>query len=290
MTRALLRNFVLFAGVVLLAQHLMSVWQTFDQSNQVEDLLTRLPNANQESTERMPSEEISQALPEFMVIADRNLFLPERRSEEEKTVEMETTAPSLPKKPDLSAVYMVGDKLYAMLTVYGGKRNKGKSRVVGLGDQVQGYVVSEIRDTTLTLSWNSEEVLIDMADVSNSQQARSAAGKIFPVTVVTIGAAAQAVQVTTATETAAKQEKRTVQVGAVGTQQRPGLAGSRGLSQAGSGRAGLGGQRGRGRRGLGSGRGRRMGGAGGSSGIVGTSNRRTRGMSFPPNAPLHSNQ
>jgi hypothetical protein len=207
---------------------------------------------------------------DFFVVAEKDLFSPERRpaAEGEGQAAVEQ-APEFPKRPKMTGVTERGGERLALLTTYESKKDQGRTEEVGIGAMVQGYAVTEITDTTLTLTWNDQDVVIDMLDSEPSKPVARAPAKVAALNIIRIGSKVAAVE-STAPEAVAGEENKGLQVGIVGGQTagrtgaRTGLSGRGGMM----GRGGSAGSSlGRGSQGMGSqGRGfpSTVGGLGGS--------------------------
>ena len=251
--KVLFVNLLILVGVVILALQLVWVWDHFEKSNNLEQILQKVGRDTEESAETVfPSMEEVRLLSEYLVIAEKNLFSQERRPiRSEPAAEEKAEAPRIALGPYLNGVTTVHGQRRAFITVYEGKAKKGQSKTVEVGDPVQGYTVGEIKDTTLTLLWKDYQKVIDMQDTTRPQQAAAAQKAMLPVTVITIGSAAAAVE-TTAPEAPAAEAQRGVQVGVVGAQGNvPGGRQGQGLRAGGRGRRGGQGSLGRGRGGMG---------------------------------------
>ena len=265
----LILNVLMVVGTAVLAERLISGWEAFEETNSLEQLVSHVePGREAPANVGVALEEGARPFPEFLIIAEKNLFTPQRGPEVEEEAEpKEEKPPVLPMKPALTGVSMMKGERRAFLTVYEGKKSQGKSRSVAVGDEVQGYKVSEITDTTVLLTWRDQEVLIDIFDTKGAPQQAAAAHKGIAVTVITVGAAPAAVETTTASASKEK-EGRGLEVGVAGAAggqaasggraagARQGALGQGGRGQAGRGRGGLG------RGGGGLGRGGRSGGRG----------------------------
>jgi hypothetical protein len=235
--RILLLNTLILVGIMICAHQLISGWRDFEAEQNLEQVVSRLSSqpiavsgdlagfAGAERVER-----------DFLVVADRNLFSPERRPEVMGESEEEgEKAPEFPRRPKMSGVTERGGERLAFLTVFESKKDSGRTEQVGVGTVVQGYVVTEITDTTLTLTWNDQNVLIDMLDSEPSKPPARAPAKVAALNIIRIGSKVAAVE-TTAPEAAPPEEGRGLQVGVVGGQAAAGRAGGRtGLS----GRSGM---------------------------------------------------
>lgn len=274
----LVMNVLMIIGTAVLAERLISGWEAFEETNSLERLVGHVEPGQQTPAVVIDLEEEARPFPEFLIIAERNLFTPQRGPESEEEAEPEEEKPPvLPMKPALIGVSMMNGERRAFLTVYEGKKSQGKSRSVAIGDDVQGYKVSEINDTTVLLTWRDQEVII--FDTKGAPQPASAASKGMAVTVITVGAAPAAVETTTAAASKDK-EGRGLEVGVAGAaggqagsggraaSARQGGMGRGGRGQAGGGRGGLG-RGGRGRGGLAGGRGQSGYGGQGGRGLPG---------------------
>ncbi len=240
--RLLLVNVLILIGIVVLARYVTSAWHQFEETQNVASLLGNIEKKKPKevSVSVPPPPEPPQAYPLFTVIAEKDLFMPERRPAppaEEAKVEV---APKLAKPPSLNGIYKNEGKKQALLTIFEGNNPKGTSRTVSVGDEVQqGYTVTEIGDTTLKMRWkDKDEILIDMFDATPQQQAAAPPRNTSAVvTMITIGSAAAPVETTAATEAA--EERRGIEVGVAGNQ---GVAGQRGPGQGQGMRQGEGGR------------------------------------------------
>jgi hypothetical protein len=139
----------------------------------------------------------------------------------------------------MNGVAIQDDERRAWMTIFDSPKAKGETQEVGLGDDVQGYTVSEITDTTLTLTWNDLQEVIDMADTEPPKQTRVPAKKVAALNIIRIGSKITAVETTT--ESSPEEEGKGLQVGVVGGQSGGGSAGRSGAM---AGRRGLAGQQG----------------------------------------------
>lgn len=231
--RLLIVNVLILLGIVALAQYVTGAWRTFEETQNLGSLLSVAGSDKvKEVTIKVPPPgEPPLAYPNFTVIPERDLFMPERRPApppEEVKVEV---APKLAKNPSLNGVLNSGGKKQALVTVFEGNNPKGTSRVVGVGDDIQGYTVAEIADTTLKMRWKDrDEILIDMFDATPQQQAAVAARSASAaVTVITIGSAAAAVETSESTEPPPGERRGGLEVAVTGNQ--GGSAGQRGAGQ-----------------------------------------------------------
>lgn len=213
-------NVLLLVGIIVLAKYTSDAWQEFEGTQNVRAVLAGAKRGQPlEVSVKAPSPpEPPLAYPEFTVIPEKDLFMPERRPSEIQTEVVAEKAPPLPKPPSLNGVLNNDGKKQALITIFEGNNPKGQSRIVSIGDDVQGYTVTEIAETTMKMQWNDQEVLIDMFASSPQQQAAApAAKKAAAVTVITIGEAAAPVETVTA-EAAVLEERRGIEVGTAGVQ------------------------------------------------------------------------
>ncbi|RPJ60207.1 MAG: hypothetical protein EHM23_11265 [Acidobacteria bacterium] len=229
--RLLLVNVLILVGIVVLARYVTNAWREFEDTQNLGSVLGNVRPRPQASVEVPPPPEPPQAYPNFTIIAEKDLFMPERRPApppEDVKIEQQ---PKLAKNPSLNGVVNNGGVKQALITVFEGNNPKGTSRSVSVGDEVQqGYMVTEIADTSMKMRWkDADEILIDMFDASPQQQAavppRNARAA---VTVITIGSAAAPVETTTSTEAAADEARGGLEVGVAGGQAG---AGQRGQGQ-----------------------------------------------------------
>jgi hypothetical protein len=134
---------------------------------------------------------------DFFVIAERDLFSPERRLaselDEDATVQ---EAPEFPKRPQMHGSTTIGGEQRAFLTLFDSAKSTGTPRIVGLGENVQEYTVAEITSTTVTLRWNDHVEVIDILDSEPAQQTAPAASRAAAVNIIRIGSHHAAVETT----------------------------------------------------------------------------------------------
>ncbi len=227
-----LLNLLLVAGVGLLGQRLLSGWRHFQESTRHE-VYQRINRSPQQPEEASFRQEPARPFNHYVEIHERNLFNPERRPEEEASpVAAPQKPPPLPIKPTLHGVSTIRGEQKAFLTVFAGKKNQGESRMVMLGDMVQGYRVGEITPTTVTLVWNHHTELIDIMDSRKGKQPKKSAARqagAGAVNIVTVGSTRAAVETVAAAVPPAEEAARAAVSPAAGqTRVRPGGAAARG--------------------------------------------------------------
>jgi len=237
--RILFLNLLILAGVVVCAQELISGWQKFESEQNLGQIVRAVPSEQEAFAEEASTLGREANLEhDFFVIAEKDLFRPERRAEiageGEEVVEQ---APEFPKRPKISGVTELDGERMALLTTYESQKDTGRTEEVGLGDIVQGYVVTAITDTTLTLTWNGQDTVIDMMDSEPSKPAAKAAASVAALNIIRIGSKVAAVESTTP-EAADAEDSKGLQVGIVGGQATGRTGGRGGLS----GRGGMGGR------------------------------------------------
>jgi hypothetical protein len=231
--RLLLVNILILVLIVVLARYLTTAWHDFDETQNVASVLGdgKTPPPAPVSVEIPPPPEAPQPYPDFTIIAEKDLFMPERRPAPLQEEAVKVVAPKLAKNPALNGVLNNAGSKQALITIYEGNNPKGTPRTVSVGDDVQGYTVTEIADTTMKMRFQeTDEILIDMFDVSPQQQAAvPSKGTSAAPTIVTIGSAAAPVETTTSAENAPDEGRGGLEVGVAGGQ---GVAGQRGQGQA----------------------------------------------------------
>ena len=272
--RSVLINILIVAGILFSAKQLVSAWEGFQKSHSLKDVAAEtliLKDASTGGTIELAGSMLP--FTDFMVVAERNLFTPERQPELESSNTSAPTPPELSRNPDLNGITTLGGQKRAFLTTYEGKKQKKQSKVVTVGDPVQGYRVSEIGDTNLTMKWNDHTITIDL-NTQGAQQSAAASKAVGAVTVITVGAAVAAVETTKSAASKAQEEKG-LEVAVVGSQAGRGSANRQGGLRGGRGAMGRGGDNrslgADGRRGLPSTVGVGSGGRRGRTGGVGQS-------------------
>ncbi len=227
--RVVVINFVMLVGIILMAIRFISLWESFEEANGLEQIVGRT-----EGREAGPLgvEPMSPSLPfsDFIVISERTLFAEDRRppaveEEEEEEEESDTeivveAPPQWTNRPTLHGVSVVRGKRQAILTSFEG--GPGGLRTVHVGDSVQGYRVAEIGDSIVRLRWKDQEETIDMADAQGSVpvEAGKPTAVSAAVTVITVGAAPAAVQ-NTAGKAAGQPQGTGIEVSVVSGQANP---------------------------------------------------------------------
>jgi hypothetical protein len=230
--RVLLLNLLLLVAVIVCAQQLISAWASFSQEHDLERIVASAQQgARAEQIAPVELKGNPALVHDYFVISERDLFRSDRRPKlEDDAEEVVQEAPKFPKRPEMHGATTSGGTRKAFLTVFDSANDKGDTRTVGIGDAVQGYTVSEITDTTLTLRWNEQVELIDMLDASSVPQAARPAPKMAVVNIIRIGSRHAAVESTTAS-TPEPAESRGLQVGVVGGQRTGvGAASARGMT------------------------------------------------------------
>ena len=132
----LVLNLLMVIGTAVLAEQLISGWEAFEETNSVERLIGHVePSQVGPADAAVGLEAGPRPFPEFLIIAEKNLFTPQRGPEAEEEIEPEEEkAPVLPMKPALTGVSRMNGRRRAFLTVYEGKKSSGKSLSVAIGD------------------------------------------------------------------------------------------------------------------------------------------------------------
>jgi len=200
--RILFINVILLFATMVLSYKLYSDWQDYESSRPLERIVARasgqtgpgsLPEYKAPGNQRLQSD--------FYSIAGNDLFHPDRRPPEAEGEEgpSKADAPKFPKEPEMQGVIESQGEKKALLTIFGERNDSvGESRIVSLNDTVQGWTVSEITDTTTTLTWNEQSEVIDIFNSSApSQGARKPApGNKNALNIIKIGSRQAAVDIT----------------------------------------------------------------------------------------------
>ncbi len=230
--RILLLNVLILTGILVCAEELISGWQQFKSERNLGQVVSSW--SSQSGTvggEGGALDRLENLQHDFFVIPEKDLFSPERRPDPEAAAEeMAEQAPEFPKRPRMTGVTERGGERVAFLTTYESPKDAaGKTEEVTVGYNVDGYVITEITDTTLTLTWNDRQVVIDMLDSEPSGPVAAAPAKVAALNIIRIGSKVAAVETTTP-ETAETEESRGLQVGIVGGQTTGSAASRTGLS------------------------------------------------------------
>ncbi|MGH9341393.1 MAG: hypothetical protein ACRD1R_17860 [Acidobacteriota bacterium] len=227
----LLLNIAILAVLVVLGQSIVSAWQEFEEQSVLPQRAATGESSTENANVETPTLEQPRPFADFLVVAERNLFSPERRPEAEGAGEQEQAEapkpPPLPVKPALSGISTIQGEKTAFITVYRGNKTQGESRAVKVGALVEGYRVSQIGDSTLVLKWNDYAIEISREEAPAPQGGNAQAA--IPVTIIKVGSAAAAVETISSAE-GRDEEERGLEVGVVGAQPAQGLSNRGGLS------------------------------------------------------------
>jgi len=237
--RILLLNLFLLAGTMLCAYQIHQSWRSFEETQPVKRMIvTALDDAGEvhyDSKFVVTSEKLEH---DFFEVYERDLFSPLRRpSSEGEGEEAAEAAPEFPMRPQMNGTSTIGGQLSAFLTVFPSAKAQGETKVVSIGDQIQGYQVAEITDTTVSLKWKDVVEVIDMADNKPIQTAQKGQRKLAAVNIIRIGSALAVVETNTSEEAKGKgEETRGLQIGIVRGQTSRTGAGRQGLQGGAAGR------------------------------------------------------
>ena len=210
--RILLLNLFLLAMIAIGAYELVQSWKGYEQERN----LTQILEQAQSQIGRNPisgEPQISQEVPihDFFVIGERDLFSPDRQPVAAEDAEANAPeAPKFPKRPEMRGVSESGGIKRALVTVFDTPKSPGDSRSYAVGDFLQGWAVSDIANTTVTLKWNDQTEVIDMFDSDSTGRPAPRGGgrKVAAVNVVRIGSQYAAVETTGSDETGLEQGDR----------------------------------------------------------------------------------
>lgn len=231
--KILLINIILLVAIFALAAELYSGWSRFQQSRNLPDELSRL-KPRRVTKLQLPTSEEPAALPQYLVIADKNLFVPERSSAGDDEGADAVQRPELV-DPKLHGVAVLNNERQAYLTEFRNRGDRiGVQRVVRVGDEVQGYTVTEISNDSITLDWHGQSQVIHVDYSAPSKKAPATQAK-SAVTILRIGSPPTAVD-TSATEKEAEDQHRGVEVSVVQGRQasQAGVGASRGATALGN--------------------------------------------------------
>ncbi len=200
--RLLFLNLLLVAGIGICAQQVLSAWRSFQSEENVNLMIenaSRAAGAEPVETSDVVGDEVLSH--DFFVIAERDLFRPERHPASEADADASVLeVPEFPKRPQMHGATTIGGEQKAFLTLFDSPKSTGSPRIVGLGETVQEYTVAEITGTTVTLRWNDHVEVIDMMDSEPAQKTARAATKVAAVNIIRIGSHHAAVETTTPEE------------------------------------------------------------------------------------------
>lgn len=208
--KLLLINLVLALTVAGLGMHLIWSWQEFEQQQNISQLLAGLESPQNSQLQPFDQEYGRQpGFVDYQLIAEKNLFAADRQPPQEDAGEMaEETAPPLNPEPILHGTLVIGDRQFATITKFeGSRRRREQSKVkVTLGDDVQGYKVSEISRDAIVLKWNDTEVVIEKDLGERPEASRRQIARGGGINIIRIGAPVSAVETTSPTATDEQQE------------------------------------------------------------------------------------
>ncbi|MEE8587310.1 MAG: hypothetical protein V3T83_20920 [Acidobacteriota bacterium] len=240
--KLLLVNLVLALAIVGLGMQLVWSWQEFERRQNIRQLMAGLQSPQDAEAPLLDFDQQPSYL-DYQLIAEKNLFAADRQPpQEEGSDPSAATAPPLAPEPILHGTLTIGEHQMATVTKFEGtgrRRAQGSRVRVTLGDEVQGYKVSEITRDAIVLKWNDTEVVIEKElggrpEAPNRRQIARGGG----INIIRIGSAAAAVETTSPTAAAEQQASlltvsRTGLAQAQGQGQRGGVA-NRNRNQAGA--------------------------------------------------------
>lgn len=196
--KLLFLNLLLVAGIGICAQQVLSGWRNFQSEGNVNRIIadaSRAAGIEPGEIGGVGDEEVLSH--DFFVIAERDLFSPERRlaSEADEDASVQE-APEFPKRPQMHGSTTIAGEQKAFLTLFDSAKSTGTPRIVGLGENVQEYTVAEITPTTVTLRWNDHDEIIDILDSEPAQKTAPVATKAAAVNIIRIGSHHAAVETT----------------------------------------------------------------------------------------------
>jgi hypothetical protein len=245
--RILLLNLMILAGILVCSHRLITHWQQFEDGRNLGQVILELHSQLDPLTGDASVESWGDRLQhDFFVITERNLFRPERRPRAiDEAGKAPEAAPKFPREPKLTGVAEKDGERLAFLRIYESRKDEGKALKVEVGAGVQGWTVSAIADTTLTLNWNDQRVVLDMLDSEPVKPAAKRVKKAAALNIIRIGSKVAAVE-TSSPEPPKAVEDRGLQVGVVGGQTTGRTRGRTSLAGRGTmGRGGLAGRAGR---------------------------------------------
>ena len=191
---------MLLIAIFILSYQLYSGWQDYENSRPLERIVARSSGQGGLAEYREPRNTRPQN--DFFSIAENDLFHPDRHPQSLDDGEGSggEEAPKFPKDPEMQGVIESEGEKKALITVFDQRNSTtGESRIVGINDTVQGWTVSEITDTTTTLTWNDLSEVIDIFGSSSdgTPPKRPAQGKKSAINIVTIGNRQSVVETTT---------------------------------------------------------------------------------------------
>ncbi|MFZ0427306.1 MAG: hypothetical protein WAO20_04250 [Acidobacteriota bacterium] len=226
--RILLLNLLLVLLVGVSAYELVTNWQEYEQEQNLARILDQA-KTQAGNVEVATGPEVAPESPthDFFVIGEKDLFSPDRRPAAVESADSAAPeAPKFPKEPVMVGVSESAGVKRALVTTYDTPKAKGNSNSYAIGDFLQGWSVSEISDTTVTLKWNDETTVIDMfgSDDSGRPPANRVAKKVASVNIVRIGSQYAAVETTSPDQSSGEQGDRPglTQAGAASQGARPG--------------------------------------------------------------------
>ncbi len=214
--KLLLINLLMMAGVLFLAERLVASWSEFRAAEA--SRRTEHGNAPAPTELELPAvtgPEPVDGMDSFLIVSDKNLFSDDRGTVAESgDGGPESEPPPLAVKPKLLSVSLFNGNWQAVLSVFEGNRgSKAESRVVNIGDDVQGYQVSRIESTELGLSWNGNEIHTIPLDTGGQEARPQVARSQQAVRIITVGSAVAAVETVNVSD--APEDQRGIEVGVV---------------------------------------------------------------------------
>lgn len=202
--KVLFINLLLLAAVTVFAQQLVSAWKGFESHRNLQSIIGGGDSRAVGDSEAEPSPgEVggTLALPDYLVIAERDLFSPDRRPAPEDGDESGADkAPQFPKRPEMTGVSIIDGESIAYVTVYDSPKAAGETRQYKVGSDLQGYLVTEITESNLTAQWNDVVEVIEKGDAQQPQKPAQAGRQLAAINIIRIGSKMAAVETSSPSE------------------------------------------------------------------------------------------
>jgi hypothetical protein len=171
-TKWILINVVLLAICAALGWQLRAAIERFRAENQISAVQPRDSKlkAGQEPAIPAPAAPKAYVTADFDVVPNKNLFSEYRAREEKVETPVVIETPPLTVKPVLVGITLMGNQRLAAIVDPSSQSAGRKTQTRKVGDSFQGYIVTDITETTMVLESGTRREVIPLYDTSKRGQ------------------------------------------------------------------------------------------------------------------------
>jgi hypothetical protein len=184
-------NLLLLLFAAIAGRQLYVSVQEFKAENDLSDIQPDRSLSQRTAQETIlppPITDIRYNASDFAVIPEKSLFLESRSMDGSSTTPSPTGTMPAAQKPKLVGVILTEDRKMASIIGPSGRGRNNEALWIHVGDEYEGYKITEIASDHIVLDNGSQREIITMAD--SSQAARRGRTNVVPTRVVSIGGGA----------------------------------------------------------------------------------------------------